>query len=190
MELLWPCYLLFWELLLCKFQNCFITLVKGTLFLTVTKQECKYFTRFSLYVSKTKYNLFRIGFVLLGIAIIFIIFSLIVHHYHEAKIETLNGQINNQQYNKSLLQYNQFSILIVFGILSYVPLILPVENWLSLDWYIIHQIPHQILMGFVSPLLFYYFNEDMGSFYVRKFWSMAPECLQRFNPDRVIELNV
>ena len=134
--------------------------------------------------------LFSIGLVLLGIAIIFIIFSMIIHHSYEAKINTANGQINNQQYNKSLLQYNQFSIIAFFGILSYIPIILPLENWVSFDWYLIHQIPHQILMGFVSPIFFYLFNEDMRTFYLRKFWSSAPEFMQRFNPDGVIELNI
>ena len=39
------------------------------------------------------------------------------------------------------------------------------------------------------PLLIFYFNSKLRLFYLRSFWENAPNCLQRFNPDRVIEIN-
>ena len=38
-------------------------------------------------------------------------------------------------------------------------------------------------------LLIFYFNSKLRLFYLRSFWENAPNYLQRFNPDRVIEIN-
>ena len=44
-------------------------------------------------------------------------------------------------------------------------------------------------MQFLFPYLSSTLIENLGFFYLRSFWENAPNCLQCFNPDRVIEIN-
>ena len=47
-----------------------------------------------------------------------------------------------------------------------------------------------ISWGLIFPSLFYCFNPRVRNFYVRMFWDEAPDWLQQFNPNRVVEIQL
>ena len=48
---------------------------------------------------------------------------------------------------------------------------------------------NSIIKSTYIPCLIFYFNGQLRQFYLRSFWENAPNCLQCFNPDRIIEIN-
>ena len=47
-----------------------------------------------------------------------------------------------------------------------------------------------IVNGICMPSFFYYFNGKLRQFYLRQFWENAPNFLQPFNPDHIIEIDI
>ena len=47
-----------------------------------------------------------------------------------------------------------------------------------------------ISWGLIFPSLFYCFNPRVRNFYVRMFWDEAPDWLQQFNPNHVVEIQL
>ena len=47
-----------------------------------------------------------------------------------------------------------------------------------------------ISWGLIFPSLFYCFNPRVQNFYVRMFWDEAPDWLQQFNPNHVVEIQL
>ena len=47
-----------------------------------------------------------------------------------------------------------------------------------------------IIWGLIFPSLFYCFNPRVRQFYVRMFWDEAPDWLQQFNPNHVVEIQL
>ena len=97
-----------------------------------------------------------------------ILASILVHSYYMKPTKSSEKGFNNRKYNQVLLKYNQLATIVFFAIVSYIPILLPIEAWVDLDWYIIHQVPHQLLLGFVSPMLLYVFNDEMRTYYVKE----------------------
>ena len=48
---------------------------------------------------------------------------------------------------------------------------------------------NSIIKSTYIPCLIFYFNGQLRQFYLRSFWENAPNCLQHFNPNRIIEIN-
>ena len=46
----------------------------------------------------------------------------------------------------------------------------------------------EISLGLIFPILFHCFNPRVRIFYVRMFWDEAPDWLQKFNPNHVVEI--
>ena len=47
-----------------------------------------------------------------------------------------------------------------------------------------------ISWGLIFPSLFYCFNPRVRNFYVGMFWDEAPDWLQQFNPNHVVEIQL
>ena len=47
-----------------------------------------------------------------------------------------------------------------------------------------------ISWGVIFPSLFYFFNPKIRHFYVRIFWDEAPDWVQKFNSNRVVEIQL
>ena len=125
--------------------------------------------------------------IICGCCIIAIIVSILIHSYYIKPTESSNKVLNNQKYNKVLLKYNQLATVVFFAIVSYIPILLPIEAWIDLDWYIIHQVPHQVLLGLVSPILLYVFNDEMRTYYVREMHEKAPVWIQNLKRNEVVK---
>ena len=97
------------------------------------------------------------------------------------------NNINNQRYNPTLLNHREVIIIAVFANLPVIMLYL-FENVSSAPE-ILTVFLLSISNAICILLLIFYFNGKLRLFYLRSFWENAPICLQRFNPDRVIEIN-
>ena len=110
-------------------------------------------------------------------------------YYRKTSIDHQNeptNNINNQRYNPTLLNHREVIIIAVFANLPVIMLYL-FENVSSAPEILTVFLP--ISNAISIPLLIFYFNGKLRLFYLRSFWENAPNCLQRFNPDRVIEIN-
>ena len=98
------------------------------------------------------------------------------------------NNINNQRYNPLLINHWEtllFAISVNFTFLLAV-FVFPLYN-ISLEPLSLTVI---IYNGICLPTILYLFNSKLRQFYVREFWENAPNFLQPFNPNRIIEINI
>ena len=110
-----------------------------------------------------------------------------VSRYHE-KANQIGPNIvfNNQAYNPRLIN-NKICVLVIVSTLSsiiFAQINLSYGHW-KLGVVII-----MISWGLLFPILFYCFNPKVRNFYLRMFWDEAPDWLQQFNPNRVVEIQL
>ena len=98
------------------------------------------------------------------------------------------NNINNQRYNPSLINLWEINIIITIFV-NCVFLLSFFGVFLSYAFYKIATVFQPIILAISIPLMFFYFNGKLRKFYVRQFWENAPNFLQCFNPDRIIEIN-
>ena len=98
------------------------------------------------------------------------------------------NNINNQRYNPSLL--NHWTTLIFATILN-------ITFLLAVYVFPIYDISQESLSliviicnGTFLPTILYLCNSKLRQFYFRQFWENAPNFLQPFNPNRIIEINI
>ena len=110
-----------------------------------------------------------------------------VSRYHEKAIQIgPNIVFNNQAYNPRLIN-NTICVLmtaIFFTSTFFAQIYLLNGNW-KLGLFIV-----TIGWGLLFPSLFYCFNPKVRNFYLRMFWDEAPDWLQQFNPNRVVEIQL
>ena len=117
-------------------------------------------------------------------------FVFFIHHVIFRKINTVQiipeptNNINNQRYNPSLINNWEIIIIAIVAnvIMVTVLLILFVGFFGN-----VAVLP--IIAAINIAAMFFYFNGKLRKFYVRQFWDNAPNFLQYFNPDRIIEIN-
>ena len=98
------------------------------------------------------------------------------------------NNINNQRYNPLLINHWEtllFAISVNFTFLLAV-FVFPLYN-ISLECLSLIVI---IYNGICLPTILYLFNSKLRQFYLREFWENAPNFLQPFNPNRIIEINI
>ena len=95
----------------------------------------------------------------------------------------LANNINNQRYNPSLL--NHWEILIVAIYLNILFFFIVITGKLN----VLFSASLALFNAICIPSFVFYFNGKLRQFYQRQFWENAPNCLQCFNPDRIIEIN-
>ena len=98
------------------------------------------------------------------------------------------NNFNNQRYNPSLL--NHWTTLIFATTLN-------ITFLLAVYVFPIYDISQESLSliviicnGIFLPTILYLFNSKLRQFYLRQFWENAPNFLQPFNPNRIIEINI
>ena len=98
------------------------------------------------------------------------------------------NNFNNQRYNPSLL--NHWTTLIFATTLN-------ITFLLAVYVFPIYDISQESLSliviicnGIFLPTILYLFNSKLRQFYLREFWENAPNFLQSFNPNRIIEINI
>ena len=98
------------------------------------------------------------------------------------------NNFNNQRYNPSLL--NHWTTLIFATTLNITFLlavyVFPIYN-ISRESISLILI---ICIGIFLPTILYLSNSKLRQFYLRQFWENAPNFLQPFNPNRIIEINI
>ena len=95
------------------------------------------------------------------------------------------NNINNQRYNPSLLNHREILIVVIYlNIIFLLTFFVLPTNEISVAFLLL------ILNGISFPSFLYYFNVKLRQFYLRQFWENAPNFLQPFNPDRIIEINI
>ena len=98
------------------------------------------------------------------------------------------NNVNNQRYNPLLLNHWETLIFattlnITFLLAVYV---FPIYN-ISRESISLILI---ICIGIFLPTILYLSNSKLRQFYLRQFWENAPNFLQPFNPNRIIEINI
>ena len=98
------------------------------------------------------------------------------------------NNVNNQRYNPLLLNYWE---TLIFAITLNITFLLAVFVFplydISLEPLSLTVI---IYNGICLPTILYLFNSKLRQFYLREFWENAPNFLQPFNPNRIIEINI
>ena len=111
-----------------------------------------------------------------------------VSRYHEKAIQIgPNIVFNNQAYNPRLINNKILCVLVIVLMLSsiiFAQINLSYGHW-KLGLFIV-----TISWGLLFPTLFYCFNPKVRNFYLRMFWDEAPDWLQQFNPNRVVEIQL
>ena len=98
------------------------------------------------------------------------------------------NNVNNQRYNPLLLNYWETLIFaIAFNITFLLPVFVYPHYDISLESLSLIVI---IYFGIGLPTILYLFNSKLRQFYLREFWKNAPNFLQPFNPNRIIEINI
>jgi hypothetical protein len=99
---------------------------------------------------------------------------------------------NTQARNKALTTLGQIILFGCLSLLAAIPFIarrfLQVE--LTMNVFFACECFYQLTTALVMPLVIYLSSEDMRHYFKREFWDNAPEFLQMYNPDRVIEINI
>ena len=95
------------------------------------------------------------------------------------------NNFNNQRHNPSLLNHWEILIIVIYVNISLLLAIFMVPTNEILVIFLV-----VIIHGICLPSFFYYFNVKLRQFYQRQFWENAPNFLQPFNPDRIIEINI
>ena len=98
------------------------------------------------------------------------------------------NNVNNQRYNPLLLNLWEtlifaisFNITFLLAVFVY-----PLYN-ISLEFLSLIVITY---FGIGLPTILYLLNSKLRQFYLREFWENAPNFLQPFNPNRIIEINI
>ena len=91
---------------------------------------------------------------------------------------------NNQRYNPSLLNYWGILIVVIYLNIFLFAIFVAPTNEISVACLLL------IINGICLPSFFYYFNGKLRQFYLRQFWENAPNFLQPFNPDHIIEIDI
>ena len=114
-------------------------------------------------------------------------FVITVSRYHEKAIQIgPNIVFNNQAYNPRLIN-NKICVLVIVLMLSsiiFAQINLSNGHW-KLGVVII-----MISWGLLFPTLFYCLNPRVPHFYLRMLWDEAPDWLQQFNPNRVVNIQL
>jgi sterol desaturase/sphingolipid hydroxylase (fatty acid hydroxylase superfamily) len=107
-------------------------------------------------------------------------------------VENHHPNFNNDATNKAIITVGQLGVLFLCLFPAVLPLVvinnfkLELSSWILM----VKDVPVQLLFGIVLPSLFYYWNPEAITHVKSTFWEMAPDWLHRFNPDRVIEINI
>ena len=94
-----------------------------------------------------------------------------------------NIVFNNQAHNPILINIKLCMLVIV----SFVIIIITLNNGFGGNreiWLVITKIN----LVLIFPSLFYCFNPRVQIFYARMFWDEAPDWLQKFNPNHMVEI--
>ena len=97
-----------------------------------------------------------------------------------------NIVFNNQAYNPRLINNTICVLMAAIFLIStfFAQIYLFYGHW-KLGLFIVI-----IGWGLLFPILFYCFNPKVRNFYLRMFWDEAPDWLQQFNPNRVVEIQL
>jgi hypothetical protein len=99
---------------------------------------------------------------------------------------------NTQARNKALTTLGHFVLCGSLSLLTAIPFIarrfLQVE--ITMNIFFACECFFHLTTALVMPLVIYLSSEDMRHYFKRAFWDNAPELLQMYNPDRVIEINI
>ena len=94
------------------------------------------------------------------------------------------NNINNQRYNPSLINHREIILIAI-----------PVNFTFVVATFVVFYIPEiatvfqPIIVAISIPSMLFYSNGKLRQFNLRQFWENAPNFLQCFNPDRIIEIN-
>ena len=100
------------------------------------------------------------------------------------------NNINNQRYNPSLINNWEIIIIaIVANVIMITALLILFVGFFGNVAVGIAIVFLPIIAAISIAAMFFYFNGKLRKFYVRQFWDNAPNFLQYFNPDRIIEIN-
>ena len=113
-----------------------------------------------------------------------------ISRYHEQPNQ-IGPQIgfNNQARNPRLIN-NMLCILIIAMYLSANVVLTFRKLFLTKKHFELHILALAIGWGLIFPSLVYCFSPRVRHFYVRIFWDEAPDWVQQFNPNRVVEIHV
>ena len=98
------------------------------------------------------------------------------------------NNVNNQRYNPLLLNHWE---TLIFAITLNIIFMLAVFVFPLYD-ISLESISLMVIIydGIFLPTILYLFNSKLRQFYLRQFWESAPNFLQPFNPNRIIEINI
>ena len=99
---------------------------------------------------------------------------------------------NNLTTNPAILNPIQYVfIAIILAITVYVWQIITEDVLKTYPWLIsFRDLPRIIVIMFVLPIIFYAKKEKARKHIKMVFWDVAPDCLQYFNPNNLIQANV
>jgi hypothetical protein len=133
---------------------------------------------------------FWASIALLGLAVVSIFIKLLLEWKAESQTHPIgSGQQNNTQArNKALTTMGQFCLFGFLSVLASSPFVVQrlLQVELTINVFFAGECFFQVMTAFVMPLVFYLSCEDMRHYFKREFWDNAPECLQKYNPDRII----
>ena len=103
-----------------------------------------------------------------------------------------NNQYNNITTNPAILNPIQYLfIALILVITTFVWHYITEDVLETYPWLLqIRDLPRIILIMFVLPTIFYAKREKARKHIKMHFWDEAPDFLQRFNPNNLIEANV
>ena len=102
-----------------------------------------------------------------------------------------SNQYNNITSNPAILNPIQYVfIAIILVITVYVWQVITEDVLKTYPWLIgFRDLPRIIVIMFVLPIIFYAKKEKARKHIKKVFWDAAPDCLQHFNPNNLIEAN-
>lgn len=109
-------------------------------------------------------------------------------------VQQANGLYNNQAKNPKLVSHKIVTkLLIVFCLGATLPRELLLELFPDVgfaDNFLYRRVASSLIYTLIVPIVIYASNSRLRTFYKRSFWDWAPDCLQRYNPNNVVPLNV
>ena len=102
-----------------------------------------------------------------------------------------SNQYNNITSNPAILNPIQYVfIAIILVITVYVWQVITEDVLKTYPWLIgFRDLPRIIVIMFVLPIIFYAKKEKARKHIKKVFWDAAPDCLQYFNPNNLIQAN-
>ena len=102
-----------------------------------------------------------------------------------------SNQYNNITSNPAILNPIQYVfIAIILVITVYVWQVITEDVLKTYPWLIgFRDLPRIIVIMFVLPIIFYAKKEKARKHIKKVFWDAAPDCLQYFNPNNLIQTN-